>query len=368
MRSTLWIALALLLAFPHHDSVAARRTSLPGLAAFFDLDTGFVRDTNGDGLADAVSARIILPADPTLEEVQASANLAARLGFETTALDLPLVLRDNEVTAPSAIDVPVLVGSKNRFVQALAARGAIELPRLEAGQGVIARARSPLGGGDGVVVAGGDPAGTLAAANVLAARLPRLWSPTGATLRAVEEQAAQWLRRAGVAVGDVATTVLVVDRAQRGLASLVMRATVGAGDVERARRAIEDLDRAHRRGLEPRTLSYANAAATVVELWAGGRTAARATARRAVGARGGPQGVRLSERVLDRGAARRRLHRPDPRSHGDVARRRERPARAQAAAHVAGFSREVCNGLSQQIVACSFPSESQIPAASVGPR
>jgi hypothetical protein len=282
-RAALSIALvAGLLALPHRAGTATGRgAALAGLASFFDIDAGLVRDTNGDGLADAVAARIILPVDPALEEVQASVNLAARLGFETTALDLPLVLRDHEIGAPAAVAVPVLVGSRNRFVQALATRGALDLPPLEAGQGLIALARSPLGGGDGLVVVGADPAGTLAAADVLAARLPRLWSPTGATLRMVEEQATRWLRRAGVSTDGVAVSALVVDRDRRGLASVVVRARVGAGDLDRARRVVEQLDLAHRRGLEPRTLSYAAVAATTIEFWVGDRPAARATVRRA---------------------------------------------------------------------------------------
>src|SRR5712671_3046152 len=64
------------------------------------------RDTNGDGLADTVAARVIVPASPTLGEVEAATNLAARLGYETTALTLPLVLRDADVAQPAAVGVP----------------------------------------------------------------------------------------------------------------------------------------------------------------------------------------------------------------------------------------------------------------------
>ena len=72
---------------------AAARVEVTGLASVYNLAAGAVRDTNGDGLADTVAARVILPADPTVEDIQAAANIAGRLGFETTALSLPVVLQ-----------------------------------------------------------------------------------------------------------------------------------------------------------------------------------------------------------------------------------------------------------------------------------
>ena len=71
---------------------------------------GIVRDSNDDGLADSVAARVIVPALPALEDSAAAINIAARLGFETTSLTLPLVWRDNAVPQPAAIELPILVG------------------------------------------------------------------------------------------------------------------------------------------------------------------------------------------------------------------------------------------------------------------
>src|SRR5262249_54961348 len=48
----------------------------------------------------------------------------------------------------------------------------------------------------------------------------------------------------------------------------------------RAAHEIESLDTAHRRGLEPDTLNFANAAATEIEIWTGGRRQSSATVRR----------------------------------------------------------------------------------------
>src|SRR5207244_13243434 len=55
---------------------------------------------------------------------------------------------------------------------------------------------------------------------------------------------------------------------------------VAPGDVARATKAIEELDLAHRRGLEPETLNYTNAASTRVEIWAGGKKAGEGAVHR----------------------------------------------------------------------------------------
>src|SRR5947208_10812207 len=92
---------------------SGQRAELRGLASLYDVAAGAVRDTNGDGLADSVVARVIVPADPSIEDVQAAANIAGRLGFETTALTLPIVLKASDVAQPASVAVPILVGRSN---------------------------------------------------------------------------------------------------------------------------------------------------------------------------------------------------------------------------------------------------------------
>src|SRR5512143_2334723 len=95
------VAVVAFTARPGVDGAAAPR--LDSLAALFDPARGIVRDTNGDGLADTVAARVIVPAEPSGEDVEAAANIAARLSYETTAMTLPIVARDDQVTSPQGI-------------------------------------------------------------------------------------------------------------------------------------------------------------------------------------------------------------------------------------------------------------------------
>jgi hypothetical protein len=50
------------------------------------------QDTNGDQIADAICGHVIVPKSPSAAENTAAANFAARLGYETSALTLPIVV------------------------------------------------------------------------------------------------------------------------------------------------------------------------------------------------------------------------------------------------------------------------------------
>jgi hypothetical protein len=241
---------------------------------------GIVRDSNEDGIADSVAARVVVPSTPSLEDSAAAINIAGRLGFETTSMTLPIVWRDSAVPQPAAIELPILVGRSNRFVRTLIDRGALSIGDLQPGQGVIAVVRAPLGGADGLVVVGGDDKGTLAAANVLAARLPRLWNMSGITLGGLSDQVTRYLSSRGINARS-AVQAVVVDSDRRGLARVHVRAAVPANLATRAQQALEELDRQHRRGLEPQTLNFAEIARTSVEIWADNRAAGKTDVLRA---------------------------------------------------------------------------------------
>jgi hypothetical protein len=260
--------------------VSAQRPAMHSLASLYDIAAGVVRDTNGDGLADSVAARVIVPAEPSVEDIQGAANIAGRLGFETTALTLPIVLKATEVAQPASIAVPILVGRTNAFLKTLTDRGALDLSMLKPRQGLVAVVTSPLGGPDGIVVVGADDEGTLNAANELAASLPRIWGATGARLGQVETQTVRYLKSNGVTATAPGVAAIIVDSDRRGVAKVIERIEVPAADTSKAVHAIEQLDVAHRRGFEPETLSYANAATTEIQIWSGGRNHATVAVRR----------------------------------------------------------------------------------------
>jgi hypothetical protein len=261
---------------PISQTPATGSTDLAGMFG----PRGIVRDSNEDGIADSVAARVVVPATPAFEDSAAAINIAGRLGFETTSMTLPLVWRDNAVPQPAGIELPILVGRANRFVRTLIDRGELSIADLQPGQGVIAVARSPLGGADGLVVVGGDDKGTLAAANVLASRLPRLWNMSGITLGGLSDQVTRYLSTRGISARSSVQSV-VVDSDRRGIARVHVRASVPANLAARAQQALEELDRLHRRGLEPQTLNFAEIARTSVEIWTDNRAAGKTDVLRA---------------------------------------------------------------------------------------
>jgi hypothetical protein len=283
MQSRVVVLIAILLSVfalpaapPHLYADARQAQTLTALVGPHSL----TRDTNGDNLADTVAARVIVPAVPSLADVETATNLAARLGYETTAFTLPLVVRDSEVAQPASVAVPILVGRTNKFVRQLIDAKTVDTSSLKPGQGLVAAVASPLGGGDGLVVVGGDDDGTLNAGIELAARLPRVWGMTGITLPTVEEQALRYLRAHGVNPSGAGVMSMIVDSDKRGVARVVMRVSVADADAARTAKLFEDLEAAHRRGQEPRTLNFTNLATTAIDVVGSGRVLAHADVSR----------------------------------------------------------------------------------------
>ena len=89
---------------------APAETAAASLSELFKPGVIF-QDTNGDGAIDFVDARLVLPDQPDPSELAAAANIAARLGFETSALNIPLaVARRRE---PSDTGPTIFIGAKS---------------------------------------------------------------------------------------------------------------------------------------------------------------------------------------------------------------------------------------------------------------
>jgi len=89
---------------------------------------GFLlKDTNDDGLIDFLDTRIVVPTKASAEVIVGASNLAARLGFETMALDLPLAIEDRNVSDLRLISNPIAIGRQNRFILQFVRNGAASL-------------------------------------------------------------------------------------------------------------------------------------------------------------------------------------------------------------------------------------------------
>jgi hypothetical protein len=134
-------------------------------------------DTNGDGIADFVNGKIVVPAEPTAAENAAAANLAARLAYGSTGLTPPLVVS----AAAGAGDGP-------RIFIGRAAAGV----SLEKEEGGVFAADGNL------TVFAADDAGLEAAADAYSARAPYQWHVPGDKLSAIAAAVGANVELAGV--------------------------------------------------------------------------------------------------------------------------------------------------------------------------
>ena len=211
-----------------------------------------LEDTNGDGVIDKVNAHLALGPDPSASDVSAGADIAARLGYETSAMDIPLT--------SAAHSVPIAIGAGG----VKAAGISIALPPLGPGEGLI---ESVAGNGSrAVVVTGGDDPGTRAAAEWIAGRFPHVWNPTGTTLGTVVADVRGFLSGASVGVSSIRVPRVRVKTAGEGIERLELSVSLtSAADATRAeaalRRLIGPLASANKKTATPpdekRALSYA---------------------------------------------------------------------------------------------------------------
>src|SRR5436309_1599705 len=145
--------------------VAASTTSAQ--ATSHDLRNVFapgyiLQDRNGDDVIDFVHAKIVVPAHATEADVAAAANVAARLGYETSASNLDLAILDTSKAL--RFDLPLIViGAQNALFARLpsALRGA--MAQLAAGEGaILALPANDTFRAGGIVIVGADATGLVA--------------------------------------------------------------------------------------------------------------------------------------------------------------------------------------------------------------
>ncbi len=220
-RSVLLVAIVALLAAIPALSTQAPEGPARGLESLYDSEF-LLFDRNEDGHFDFVGACLALADAPSDGEVAAAANIGARLGYETMSMDLPL--RRGSAAAPC--DAPIVaVGPRARGMDATRSG------ELEPGVGSVTLVE---GAPPAVWVAGGDDAGTTAAAMAVAANLPHLWDPSGPTLGDITSAVRELLAAGDVDVEGVVVRRLEVKSGNPGFERIDVEIMVPAGAGEAA--------------------------------------------------------------------------------------------------------------------------------------
>ncbi|MCZ0936516.1 MAG: M14 family zinc carboxypeptidase [Gemmatimonadetes bacterium] len=203
----------------------------PDLAALFELGT-LVLDTNGDSVPDLVNAALVLGEDPSPGVLAAAAEVAARLGFETMAMDLPLSRN------PEGGQTGIVVGRRGLAASGLQSPG-IDPASLDSGEGAVAVREED--GRAWVLVVGGDEEGLHAAARLFAGVLPHTRTLSTARLDRVRDDLAETLEAGGVAGAAVRLTQARVRAGQAGVGRVIAEIEVDDADLNTATELLRGL-------------------------------------------------------------------------------------------------------------------------------
>ena len=222
------------------------------LATLFDLGH-LLLDENGDGVPDRLGSALVLAPDPTDAERAAAAEITARLGFETMALDLPVR------RGPSPGLVGILIG--HRAVEAAglsvadfgAAPGAREVIGTDVGPGSTSQTDVPTiatlttpAGERWLAVLGDDDDALLRAARHVAGALPHVRTLSGPSLGDVADALSTWISAGDTTApsASVAFPRATLDDGGSGVHLIAdLSFDPGLGPDDAAARATEALDR-----------------------------------------------------------------------------------------------------------------------------
>lgn len=199
---------------------------------------GLLADQNADGCIDAVQARLLLRQDAALAEQRAAVDIAARLGFETMSLSLPIAVVERAAMPWPSQAHPIVCGRADGATRALGYDDLPAMGPLAAGQGLLRLLPAGPASPQGLLVAGADEAGVTAAAALLSRRLPYLWH-VGAGQPTLDDVAAglrAWLAASGAGPCAVAVTALYVEAGRPGIARLEAEVDLQHSDLARLER------------------------------------------------------------------------------------------------------------------------------------
>jgi len=174
-------------------AVSQTKPANPGHVADAFASGWMLLDTNGDGLIDAVAGKVVVPSEPNAAQNAAAAEIAARIGFASTGLTPPLVIR----AAEDAANGPRIWVSSGAVPAKYAADVSSLVNRLQQNEGGVFE----LDGN--VIVLGQNDAGLLAAAEGYAAHAPYLWKAPGEKLASILEVIGQNAAGANTALSGV---------------------------------------------------------------------------------------------------------------------------------------------------------------------
>jgi hypothetical protein len=247
LRLAAVLALAWLSPSPSVDGQAPP----PALSDFFKPGAVF-QDRNGDGVVDFVAAQIALPDKPSTAEIAVAADVAARLGFETTAIDIPVPRGTDVARAFQASGgATVFIGAKALLKSGVTPES-LGAAGLKPGDGLVAAFAS--GGKPSIAIMGGDDNGIAAAGLMFAGHLPLIGDSKGPTPDTIADDVKRFLAGKGIQ-GAATAPAAFVKAGLDGIERLVVDVQLSGDNFIKAQVALNQFKATAERGAK-RPLSY----------------------------------------------------------------------------------------------------------------
>jgi hypothetical protein len=233
-KSTAAFAVLLLvgLLLPANQSIQAQDPDAPvepvrDLRSLLEVSY-ILQDNNEDEVIDFVDVRFVLPDTPTEAELVAAANIAARLGFEASAMDLDLIGFDSDRVRRYENPV-IVIGARNALRSRMEAADRAVDGRMTPGSGQVSAIQpNAFFREGGMYLSGGDATGLIAASSYLSGRYPQIWDVNGATFADIPEKISGFLSEREAAPESIRLGRLVVDAGRPGVGELVVEMAFAA--------------------------------------------------------------------------------------------------------------------------------------------
>lgn len=160
----------------------------------------FLLDSDGDGLVDKLDFTVIIPDNPTAEEISLASELVARANLESLSLFFDLIKKESEIKNFSAVSNPVLLGPNLNLSKKILKDKKIDPAALKPNQGMILS--FSYQGNQGLLLLAGSGETLLQTGRAYFLRWPYFWEvwgrESGYTFLKFEEDLNNFLTEAGV--------------------------------------------------------------------------------------------------------------------------------------------------------------------------
>ncbi len=189
------------------------------------FDKGYIfQDTNGDSVVDFLNVKIIVPEKHSKSHIVCAANIAARLAYETSAMNLDIVQTGS--VPPYRTNTPVIcigVPIKSFLGMNLIDPSLIDISSLAPGQGRIQFISQKICPEYGLIsIRGADDTGLITAANYLAGRYPDLWKVKGKRFSDVRKRFYEFLTQRKLTPDGISIDYVNVDANNPGISRLFL--------------------------------------------------------------------------------------------------------------------------------------------------